>query len=67
MNTLYHSIYQNLSFSKVLIKNVLLIIWINFIGMTINIAVKIIKNELKNKNSNSNKKIVSQNEVLIEQ
>ena len=74
MNTLYHSIYQNLSFiehtfsfSKVLVKNILLIIWIDFTGMTINVAIKIIENELKNKNINSIKIILSQNEVLIEQ
>ena len=53
MNTLYHSIYQNLSlehtfsFSKVLVKNVLLIIWIDFTRMTINVAVKIIENEIE--------------------
>ena len=35
--------------------------------MTINIAVKIIENELNNKNIDSNKKILSQSEVLIKQ
>ena len=62
MNTLYipyikiFHLEHTFSFSKVLVKNVLLIIWIDFTGMTINIAVKIIENELKNKNINSNKK-----------
>ena len=50
MNTLYipyikiFHLEHTFSFSKVLVKNILLINWIDFTGMTINIAVKIIEN-----------------------